>query len=270
MRPMSVSQHTTLTGPCTEQYRLQRIERVPQMEAAWFEHGKAVHSAIEAWENSRIYGKGLTDFIPLTEDEAVEVFELAYDQGIEAGRDRQPDYGMWLAGGRTKPETDIRNRRQRGAEQVRTYIAWALGDEGEIWATPDGKPAIELEFNIELGGIPVRGFIDQIVDDPYLGLVVRDVKTGTTKHLVQLVTYKFAIEKTYGVEVNWGDWWMGKTGSTTPPVDLSVFSEEWLAEQFKASTAIREMGLYAANPGDHCFPCTSKRSCFFYLQGCVT
>lgn len=256
MKPTSVSQHTQLVQ-CSEAHRLQRIERVPQLQAAWFHHGTAFHSAIEEYERS---GRAM----PV--EEAVKVFETAYDALVEQGQAKQPDYGKWMAGGRTRPQTDIRSRRQKGADMVRAYYEWAEQDESSIWTTPDGTKAIELAFDIDLYGIQVKGFIDQVVEDPYLGLVVRDLKTGTTRTVIQLATYKVAIEMIYGVTVNWGDWWVGKYGTATKPVDLREFTPEWLANQYKASTVIRDQGLWFANVGPHCFACTVKESCFAYSQ----
>ncbi|MFF4529246.1 PD-(D/E)XK nuclease family protein [Streptomyces sp. NPDC001407] len=254
MKPTSVSQHTTL-AQCSEAHRLARVEKVPQREAAWFHHGTAVHSAIEEYERS---GRSMDV------EAAVGVFERSYDALVEEAQARQPDYGMWMAGGRTKPQTDIRNRRKAGADQVRSYLDWAEDDDSSIWTTPDGQKALELPFDIDLYGVRVKGFIDQVVEDPYLGLVVRDIKTGTTKAVIQLATYRVALEMTYGVKVNWGDWWLGKTGTTTKPVDLRPFTARWLATQYEATTAIRDNDLWSANPGSHCFACTVKDSCFLY------
>lgn len=256
MNPTSVSQHTQLIQ-CSEAHRLKRVERVSQRQAAWFHHGTAFHAAVEEYERSER---------KMSEDEAVKVFEDAYDALITEAQAQQPDYGMWMAGGRTRPETDIRNRRLRGADMVRAYVAWTEEDESYIWTTPDGEKAIELAFDVCLDGVQVRGYIDQVVVDPYLGLIVRDLKTGTTKTVLQLATYKVAMEAIYGVTVNWGDWWQGKTGGTTKPVDLRSFTGDWLSMQYRASTAIRDQGLWFANVGDHCFTCTVRHECFAYSQ----
>ncbi|WEB38749.1 PD-(D/E)XK nuclease family protein [Streptomyces yunnanensis] len=247
----SVSQYTTY-AQCAHQWRLQRRERAPQRQAAWFEHGKAFHAAIEQYER---HGRTLGP------ETVVGFFEHEYDMGIEAALDREPEPYMWMAGGRTKPETDIKRRLDVGAQQTRDYITWAQQSPDRIWTTPDGRAAIELEFRLDLDGVAVVGFIDQIVEHPERGLVVRDLKTGTTRSLFQLATYKIAIEELYGVEVNYGDWYMAKTGGLSEPVDLRYVTRDWLAEQYSMLDRGIKNEVFIPNPGSHCFACTVKPSC---------
>lgn len=59
---------------------------------------------------------------------------------------------------------DLERRYGIGLEQVAKYVDYATRAELEVvWITPDGTPAIELAFDIDLDGILIRGFIDAVI-----------------------------------------------------------------------------------------------------------
>src|SRR5699024_10042446 len=95
----------------------------------------------------------------------------------------------------------------------------------------------ELEFDILLGSVPVRGYIDQIVTvtlpDGRILIIVRDVKSGATPgETVQLKLYSVSVEDTYGVPVELGDYWMGKDKKPTKRYDLTTVTRNQLVDRF--------------------------------------
>ena len=220
----SVSQYNSYRR-CPMAYKLSRIDGVWSRPAAWLPQGSAVHEAAEAWERS-----GRT----MTLDEAQTVFAEAYKRHSDTYCETTPNLDWWFQSGPYKARTDLPRRFEIGLGQVEKYVDWYTSHpEEKIWITPDGEPAIELGFDIELGSVPVRGFIDAVIDRDG-ELIVRDNKTGNNPgDDFQLGVYKVAIELTYGAEALIGDYWMGRAGKPTHPFDLSDWTVEAVTQEFE-------------------------------------
>ncbi|WP_425457710.1 PD-(D/E)XK nuclease family protein [Catellatospora sichuanensis] len=247
-----MSQWSTFTK-CGEQFRLEKVARAPQRPAAWFAQGIAFHSAAELWELSERES---------SPDDVVDYYTAEYDRLIDEGKAKEPDLARWLTGGRTRADDDISRRRERGADQVRTYMTYALGAPEKCW-TFQGDPAVEVEFELDLDGIKVIGFIDNLPVWPDGRVTVRDWKTGSKRPEweFQLGVYALAVEELTGYRPRWGDFWMAKDGRPDKPVDLSVFTRDRVTRWFKnADTAIR-LGLFNPNPGDACRTCGVSDFC---------
>ena len=252
----SVSQHNTY-NQCAYRYKLERLDRVWQRPASWLSQGTAVHAALEAWERS-----GRT----MTIEEAQEVFKEEYAKANDEMMEITPNLDYWFASGPYKGAVDMERRFGIGLGQVADLIGWYdKHPEEKVWVTPDGTPAIELEYNVELGGVPVRGFIDLIMETPD-GLVVRDIKTGNKPgDEFQLATYAAAMKQMYDVEIKTGDYFMGRTGKPTVPYDLT---EEipLVPEKYKDMNAKVEAGEFPADPDPKkCNFCGVRTSCEFAL-----
>lgn len=255
----SVSQYQQYTK-CPHAYYLARVEKVWKRPAAWLAHGSAVHEAAEAWERARIAGEGMT------REQAKEVFRKSYKHHIDEACEETPNLSWWFSSGRYHGEQDISRRWHIGQEQVDKYIDWREKHPDErIWITPDGEPAVELGFEMNLDGVPVRGFIDAVIVDEHGRLVVRDNKTGATPgDDFQLGVYKVALEVGYGVIAPVGDYWMGKTGKPTIPYDLSEWTPETVAARFKElDENIREKRFDPIPDADVCRRCDVSYDCPF-------
>jgi putative RecB family exonuclease len=143
-----------------------------QRPAAWLAQGSAVHEAAEAYERS-----GRT----MTVEDAQEVFRESYASHIGEACEVTPNFQAWFASGPYHGELDIERRFQIGLDQVVKYIDWYNSHPTEvIWIAPDGTPGIELGFDINLDGVPIRGFIDAVISSQGV-TVVRDNKTASLK-----------------------------------------------------------------------------------------
>ncbi|GIJ38479.1 hypothetical protein Vwe01_18040 [Micromonospora andamanensis] len=248
----SVSQLSTFSK-CGEQYRLERIARAPTRPAAWFHQGTAFHLAVETWErNSR------QDF----PGDITDLYLWEYDRLIAADREREPNPARWLTGGRTKAEDDISRRRERGAAQVEGYMDWALRNSGRVFWGPDG-PAVEVEFRLNLDGVEVVGFIDQLWQYGSGAVGPRDLKTGSKlpDWPLQLGVYRIAVEELFGFLPRWGDFYMAKNNAPEKPVDLSRFTREWVTRQFHMLEDGIQAGAFLPNPGDSCRTCGVAEFC---------
>lgn len=246
-------------------YYLERVEKVWQRPAAWLPMGTAVHEAVERWELSDRQ-------MPLLE--AQKVFADAYDRETNKYLTDTPNAEFWFRSGPYKGPADIMRRRALGYEHVERYIRWytekhpeekpvivpAMGQEAH-----EGKMLVEMPFTIDIGGVPVRGFIDWVGWDEFDRVIVRDNKTGNTPGgPEQLATYALAVEAEYpGLgPVDRGDFFMTRTGKPTVPYVLSRAVKVQLAEDFATMDEGVKAGNFPAKPeASKCMFCSVQLSC---------
>lgn len=253
----SVSQYNSFVR-CSWSYKLNRIDKVWQRPASWLSQGLGVHVAMEEWErNDR----------QQSVETLVEIYREEFIRSVNEQAEITPNFDYWFASGPYAGPVDIERRFNVGEQQLRTLVDYCLAHpEEKVWTTPDGDKAIELKFEVELGGVPVIGFIDQIIETPK-GLVVRDIKTGAKPgDIFQLATYSEAVRILFGATANYGDYLMGKTGKPTRPIEItdedraSVHeSFAWLEEQIQAEN-------FEPKPERNmCKMCSVRTSCEFAI-----
>ena len=208
----SVSQHNRYER-CPYSYYLQRIKKVWQRPASWLSQGLGVHVAMEEWEKSN-------RLLPM--EELVEIYRKEFVRSIHEQAEETPNFDYWFGSGPYSGPVDIERRFNLGEKQLATLVEYSLAHpEEKIWTTPEGESAIEIEFNVVLGGVEVKGFIDQVIETPK-GIVVRDIKTGAKPgDAFQLATYAEAMHIMHGAEAIGGDYFMGKTGKPTRLIPIS-------------------------------------------------
>lgn len=242
---------------CPHAYYLARIKREWQRPAAWLPQGSAVHAAIEAWERS-----GRT----ISLEAAQAVFTEEYAREVAQYTRITPNFAWWFKSGPYDAKRDLPRRYQIGKEQVAKYIAYATRAEHEvIWIAPDGTPGIELEFDIDLDGVLVRGYIDAIIEREG-ELRVRDHKTGNQPgDDFQLAVYALAVADSYGVAAPVvGDYWMGRSGKPTYPFDLRDWTRDAVTEKFHELEANIQAGRFDPEPDpDKCRFCDVSYACEF-------
>ncbi|MEU5166810.1 RecB family exonuclease [Streptomyces mutomycini] len=256
-QPRSVSQ-TEQWEKCGYQFYLKRVERVTPRPAAWSHQGTAFHSAAEAVERS-----GRT----MTEEEAVQLFSDQYSVLVNKSMREEPNLGRWMTAMKKPAGDDINDRYRMGQEQVRRYVQWSQANQPSFVTVKNSKGeekvGLELYFKVELGGVVVRGYIDQLPLEPDKSTRVRDLKTGSTKSRFQLETYKVAAEKQWDLKVYKGDWYQGKKHGLTRPLDLSEVTEEQVAARYVAMDQGVKAGRFEANPGFDCGFCDVSHACSF-------
>lgn len=247
---------------CPHAYYLHRIERAWERPAAWLPQGLGVHEAAEEFEKS-----GRT----MSTEEAQEVYRESYAKHTNRLCEDTPNFNYWFASGPYKGEQDIERRFGLGLEQVAKYVDYYTESHPEevIWITPEGEPAIELGFNIDLDGVQVRGFIDQVIEHPAHGTHVRDIKSGNQPgDDFQLAVYAVAINQMHGTSIDTGDYWMGRQGKPTKEIyKLNFWDREKVSEEFHKVDAGIRAGDFPASPEDSkCRFCPVSASCTFAFQ----
>lgn len=242
---------------CSEQYRLQKVEHVPEQMTAWAPQGSAFHTGMEEWEKS---GRALTV------DEVIDLALADYDQRIARQREKQPEDSGWLTGGRTKAKDDIARRRDRVVEHVKGYVAYSLDHEHEFRPAelPDGRPAVEVPWTITLNGVTVVGYTDLVLWWPERNmLTIRDLKTGNKlpDGPEQLAVYGIAWEHYFGDRIEYGDYFMCKNNAPTQPYYLGDYPEPVIGAWFEMMHRAERSGIYLPNRSDACRVCTVAAYC---------
>ncbi len=244
---------------CPQAYKLGRIDKVWSRPAAWLPQGTAFHAVAEEYERRM-------SSAPMSLSEAQDMFRDEYAKGIGELCEDTPNFEWWFWSGPYSGERDVERRYHIGLEQVEKFLAWRESPGQDIWITPDGKPAIELDFQVELDGVMVRGFIDAVVvvDGQ---LRVRDYKTGNSPgDDFQLGVYSVAVEALYGVKPPAGDYFMvGKKGAKpriSGPYDLSYWTREEVTARFHEVEARIQAGDFEPDPEpSKCGFCDVNLSC---------
>lgn len=273
----SASQITSYSA-CGEAYRLERVAKAPQRPAAWLYQGTAFHLAIEEWEESRR---------ELSLDELENIYITEYRElANKAVEEQNGSLSAFMTGGSKRPDTDLSDREKLGIYQVHDYVRMAL-EEADHWAVM----ANELYFEIEIAGVPVRGYIDQVVMDVKTGgIYARDLKTGQNMPPtpVQLAIYAIALKRVTAAadeelsqeedaeqypDVTWSpeqlvptyaEWLKGgrptSASGKTPakpteiiPIDLSDWGEDRVGAWLVEMDRAEKAGIYLPNPSDSCY-----------------
>lgn len=252
----SVSQHNQFER-CSWAYKLARIDKVWQRPASWLSQGLGVHVAMEEWEKS-----GRT----LAREKLVELYREEFVRSVDEQAEETPNFDYWFGSGPYSGPVDIERRFKIGEEQLLSLVDWCEAHpDQKIWSTPDGEKAIELAFEVELGGVKVVGFIDQIVETSDGDLIVRDIKTGAKPgDIFQLATYSEAVRIMHGVTPRFGDYLMGKTGKPTKTIEITDEDRAEVHEKFAALEAKIQAEEFEPNPSRQtCQMCSVKTSCEF-------
>lgn len=251
----SVSQYNTYSQ-CAYRYKLGYIDKVWKRPASWLSQGIAVHAAMEAWEKSER---------ELLVDELISIYKSEFQTSINSQAATTPDFAYWFGSGRYGGAQDIERRFGIGQEQLVDLVNYCREHpEDKIWTASDGSKGIELEFNVELGGVMVKGFIDQVIETP-TGLRVRDIKTGAKPgDTFQLAAYAEAMKQMYNVDISEGDYLMGKTGEPTSPIPITDEDKQQVHETFKWLDESITKESFEPNPSKStCTMCDVRTSCQF-------
>jgi putative RecB family exonuclease len=152
-----------------------------------------------------------------------------------------------------------------GPMWVENYIAWRKANPNwKIWTTPQGEPAVELGLTPVVAGVQIKMFIDRVFEVNGQ-LVIVDLKTSkdVPPSALQLGFYKLGLEQTFGIEVNWGNYYMSRGSNTVEMIDLSEYTYdrmEYLVEGFDKA---RKAGVFLPNTNNCQYRCGLTAHCQF-------
>lgn len=188
-----------------------------------------------------------------------------------------PDKPWRTAGRKTKAMPNGEDKDwwgEAGLTMVKAYHDWRLANPNiNIWETPQGVPAIELQIGITLeDGTFVKGYIDRVYQDFDSGeLLIGDLKTGkTTPPPIQLAVYALGLEQTFGIRPKFGGYWMAREGTLSTPVDLDKFSSKMISRWLRDVNKALSMGIYVPHVGMNCSWCGVQDQCYVWTDGAYT
>jgi putative RecB family exonuclease len=246
---------------CSMKYKLRKVDRVPSRTGWSLIGGNAVHE-VTAKLDERDFGKPV--------ESADLDFTATFDRLIAKGLEENPEFPKadWYCAGRRSAanpnKEDEKWWRENGPLMVDRWVNFKRVTPWNIWLTPQAEPAIELELQAEYGGVPVKGYLDRIMELPDGSLCVLDIKTGSTepKSNGQLGQYADMTAKLLGEEYRprWGCYWMARTGSLTPPVDLAPLAKG-LDHDYRTAARIIALDLFLTSPSNLCGSCSVNAHC---------
>jgi CRISPR/Cas system-associated exonuclease Cas4 (RecB family) len=99
-------------------------------------------------------------------------------------------------------------------------------------------------------------------------LVIVDLKTGkyTPSSDLQLALYAVGMEKTFGIRPKYGTYWMARTNTTSPMIDLDFYTKNMIEKIVGDFDRARKDALFIPNYG-HCKMCGFKKECEWNKEG---
>lgn len=237
---------------CAKSYFLSRMTSAPKRPALWLAGGSAVHEVTEEydrWDEDRPF-------------DVLSYWEILFGEQLDKLREAEPNEWNW----RRSQSEPIERWNQLGPQFVQAYIDWRERSPYEIWTTPDGVPAIELDVSGYLPGCPVeiKAYLDRVFHDPVFDqLIIVDLKTSKRppKNSDQFATYAALLAAKYGVAPQLGAPFMNRKASLGTPYPLLGFTPEVVGEMYGEAWAQIERGDFTASPGEACYLCDMSASC---------
>lgn len=244
---------------CAKSWFLKYIARAPQQPAVWSVGGSAVHETTEFYDLL-----SLNQTPDLMTFEIAGVWEACFNGQLHRARKKEPNENAWRrAGG-----DDIDAWLRMGLRFVQAYIDWRERSPWEIWTTPDGDPAIELDISGRLPGCPVeiKAYLDRVFWDPvFKKHWIVDLKTGKRppKDAAQFGVYRALLKIKYGIDVIDGAPFMNRQATLGKPFDLTPYTPKAVGKVFAKTWEQIQAGLWPANGIENrgCFICDVSAAC---------
>jgi putative RecB family exonuclease len=247
---------------CGLKYRFQRIEQLPQVPQWALIGGNAFHSCVEAIEVANALSSPSFDDLWKGEFHA-EIAQVSATTTLPPDQWRASNkgaegYTWWLT---------------QGPDMLKRYVNWRHESdraraEMEILAI-DGVPMIEYEFEIDVSGVKVKGFIDAAYRQQDGSILIVDYKSGKSAgDSAQLGLYGHALAQVltnnaqYRTERIYGTFYDARKGIASDPIDLLV-RHPWQEYVYRIHTAeaTRRAGLYRPRRSSFCGGCSVRYAC---------
>lgn len=162
--------------------------------------------------------------------------------------------------------------KNQGPAYIQSWLTWRQANPNlHILTMEDGSPAIELGVlaDIQVDDdevIQLKGYIDRVFVDESTGQVlIVDLKTGkTTPNGMQLGFYKRALKAAYGIDAQYGAYWMAREGSLSAIEDLDRYTDQvidyWVAKTYAGVKA----GIFLPHVTNLCKGCGVKQHCYVF------
>ena len=239
MRPLSYSQ-ISLYQSCPLCYKLRYVDRLKPRDKWYFSFGTTMHNCTEYFFRSGL-------LLPPSLDELIQFYQQ-----------------NWLAEG------------YESAEEEASYRAYGQEILTKFWEIHSAEfrlpVATEKQFNIDIGGVRVKGYIDRVDKLDCGGLSIIDYKASrglfTTDDLagdLQLTLYQLAAEQMWQLPVKKLTLYHLRSNI---PISCEARSQQQLEEAGQLVLEVAEKiaaGRFPATENQFC-PCDFPEHCPYYRQ----
>lgn len=242
---------------CAKSWFLRYIAKAPQQPAVWSVGGSAVHEATELYDLAQVAEPGRDFDVPM-------IWNTCFEGQAAHAATKEPNQNLWRRSG----SDDLESWRAMGLTHVQAYIDWRERSQWEIWTTPDGEPAIELDISGRLPGCPVeiKAFLDRIFWDPlFKKHWIVDLKTGkkAPSSSAQFGVYAALVKQKYDIAISDGAAFMNRLGTLGKPWDLTEYTPEAVGQVFGETWEQIQAGSFPANGIENrgCYLCDVSAAC---------
>lgn len=240
---------------CQQRYVIEKAFHPAAVPSWYFIGGSSFHEATESWDLGQ------------TDDLIGEYYSRLNVLIAEADAE-EPDRSLWRAGGRRSKTYPDKETEQFwldvGPEWCQLYQDHFTHNDEPIWESVEGIRGIELPFDVELGGVRVKGAIDRVrvIQGE---LFLEDIKTGSGQpNVLQLGLYKVAFEQAFGETPSFGRFWNPRKSGAGIPVNLDRYDKPMFDRLYAAFETQRRSGVIVPNLGPNCDRCDVRRYCSAY------
>lgn len=203
---------------------------------------------------------------PLYSDHFLAAF--ADELHEDAKRNDNADTSFYMTSGKTKERPQGEDGEwwmDHGPQMIERWHEWRLARGWPVWVMPDGTPAIELDILTQVGRYPIKAIIDRVFNVEGAPVIV-DLKTGRREpdDLLQLGVYRCALWAEYGLRVDFGAYWMARSGKLTAMHDLRRYSPaliEHYCQQYEQGV---KHGVFLPHMSAMCRACAMRNYCNAY------
>lgn len=257
-RHLSHSSRETLER-CAKSWFLKYRTDAPRSQSLWLAGGSAVHETTEWYDLMAVNAKA-----DIATSALGQTWEIFFSKQLNELREKEPNENKW----RSSASEDIERWRVMGLQFVQDYISWRERSPWEIWTTPDGEPAIELDISGKLPGCPVeiKAFLDRVFFDPlFKKLVIVDLKTSKRppKDADQFGVYAALMEIKYGKHPDMGVPFMNRKAGLGKPFELAEYTPKAVGAIFAEAWKRIQSGVFPAEgiAKNDCFLCDVSAAC---------
>ena len=174
----------------------------------------------------------------------------------------------WRTGGRKTVANPNKEDKawwdENGYKMLQDFVSSFVNNKWKIWIAPDGKPGVELPFEVAFGDVKIKGFADMVLENFDGSLTVVDLKTGssTPDSSLQLGVYASCIELLYGVRPLYGAYYDARGACLEPSAGIERWTIPVLTEMFAQFERGLQAEIFLPNVGMSCRTCGVKDYCY--------
>lgn len=239
------------------------------LPAWWNVGGNAFHRGVELYERARVLAGDDPEPVGWDDESASRRWRELFDaETTRLLAESDVPMPQWRAASSGKEGQSWWY--DKGPEMLVQYVRAARKRPERLVVLGD-VIGVEIDFVADLGGIPTRMIVDQLLWNPARQqLVVRDLKSGSRlpSDPMQLQAYAIGLQQRFGAVLPSGvAQWVGRYWDARKGIDAAervLDRPEQVAaagERMRQFDAAERAGIYLARPSAFCVSCSARSAC---------